>query len=154
MPKVIQGGFEGGGHKFALVVSRFNEFITTKLLDAAMDILRRHGVEDSDLTVVWTPGAFELPPVVKKVALSGQYDAIIALGCVIRGATPHFEYVAGQSAKGIGQVSLETSVPVLYGVLTTDSLEQAIERTGAKAGNKGADVALAALEVVNLMRQL
>ena len=154
MPKVIQGGFEGGGHKFALVVSRFNEFITTKLLDAAMDILRRHGVEDSDLTVVWTPGAFELPPVVKKVALSGQYDAIIALGCVIRGATPHFEYVAGQSAQGIGQVSLETSVPVLYGVLTTDSLEQAIERAGAKAGNKGADVALAALEVVNLMRQL
>ena len=154
MPKVIEGGFEAGGKKFALVASRFNEFITSKLLGAAEDMLKRHGVSGDDITVAWTPGAFELPVAVKKMAQSGSYDAVIALGCVIRGATPHFDYVAAEAAKGLGQIALESGVPVLFGVLTTDSIEQAIERAGTKAGNKGADVALAAIEMVNLMEQL
>lgn len=154
MPIVKEGTFEGAGKKFALVASRFNEFITTKLVGAAVDMLRRHGVEDNDIAIVWTPGAFELPVAVKKVVQSGRYNAVVALGCVIRGATPHFEYVAAESAKGIGQVSLESMTPVIYGVLTTDTIEQAIERAGTKAGNKGADAALAALEMVSLLEKL
>ncbi|MBI2434533.1 MAG: 6,7-dimethyl-8-ribityllumazine synthase [Candidatus Hydrogenedentes bacterium] len=154
MPKFIEGNFIATNKKFGILVSRFNEFITSKLLGAALDVLQRHGVADDAITVAWTPGAFEIPVAAKKMADSGQYDAIIALGCVIRGATPHFDYVAGEVAKGVGQVALQTGVPVLFGVLTTDSIEQAIERAGTKAGNKGADAAMAALEMTSLMEQL
>lgn len=154
MPNVIEGHFQTTGKRFALVVSRFNSFITEKLLEGALDTLRRHGVAEDHLTVVWAPGAFELPLVVKKLAESAKYDAVIALGCVIRGATPHFDYVAGEAAKGIGHVALSTGVPVLFGVLTTESIEQAIERAGTKAGNKGVDVAMGALEMVSLLERL
>lgn len=154
MPHVIEGNFQVSGKKVALVVGRFNAFITRSLADAAVDTLVRHGVQDSDITQVWAPGAFEIPLVVKKLIDKGGYDAIIALGCVIRGGTPHFDYVAGEAAKGIGQLALSASVPVLFGVLTTDSIEQAIERAGTKAGNKGADAAMAALEMMSLMEQL
>jgi 6,7-dimethyl-8-ribityllumazine synthase len=154
MPHIIEGHFQVTGKRFALVVSRFNSFITEKLLEGALDTLRRHGVAEDHLTVVWAPGAFELPLVVKKLAESGKYDAVIALGCVIRGATAHFDYVAGEAAKGIGHVALSTGVPVLFGVLTTDSIEQAIERAGTKAGNKGVDVAMGALEMVSLLERL
>lgn len=154
MPHVIEGHFQVTGKQFALVASRFNSFITEKLLEGALDTLRRHGVAEDNLTVVWAPGAFELPLVVKKLAESGKYDAVIALGCVIRGATAHFDYVAGEAAKGIGQVALSTGVPVLFGVLTTDSIEQAIERAGTKAGNKGVDVAMGALEMASLLERL
>lgn len=150
----IEGNFCVGEKNFCIIVSRFNEFITSKLLGAAVDVLLRHGVKDDALTVVWTPGAFEIPVVAKRMAETGNYDAVIALGCVIRGATPHFDYVAGEAAKGLGQVALQTGVPVLFGVLTTDTIEQAIERAGTKAGNKGADAAMAALEMVSLMEQL
>lgn len=152
--RVIEGNFCASDKNFGIIVSRFNEFITSKLLGAAVDVLLRHGVKDEALTVAWTPGAFEIPVVAKRMADSGNYDAIIALGCVIRGATPHFDYVAGEAAKGLGQVSLHTGVPVLFGVLTTESIEQAIERAGTKAGNKGADAAMAALEMVSLVEQL
>ena len=154
MPHIIEGHFQVTGKRFALVVSRFNSFITEKLLEGALDTLRRHGIAEDHLTVVWAPGAFELPLVVKKLAESGKYDAVIALGCVIRGATAHFDYVAGEAAKGIGHVALSTGVPVLFGVLTTDSIEQAIERAGTKAGNKGVDVAMGALEMVSLLERL
>ncbi len=154
MPKKIEGQLNGSGQEFAIIVSRFNEFINEKLLSGAVDNLTRHGVADSDITVVWTPGAFEIAPVAKKLAESGKYHAIIALGCVIRGATAHFEYVAGEAAKGIGQVALQTGVPVIFGVLTTDTIEQAIERAGTKAGNKGSESALAAIEMASLMQQL
>jgi 6,7-dimethyl-8-ribityllumazine synthase len=154
MPHIIEGHFQVTGKRFALVVSRFNSFITEKLLEGALDTLRRHGIAEDHLTVVWAPGAFELPLVVKKLAESGKYDAVIALGCVIRGATAHFDYVAGEAAKGIGHVALNTGVPVLFGVLTTDSIEQAIERAGTKAGNKGVDVAMGALEMVSLLERL
>ncbi len=154
MPRVVEGEYSGAGKKFGVVAARFNEFITNKLLGGTMDTLTRHGVADEDITVAWTPGAFEIPMVVQKMAESGEYDAVIALGCVIRGATPHFDYVAAETAKGIGHVSLATRVPVLFGVLTTDSIEQAIERAGTKAGNKGSDAAMGALEMVNLLEQL
>lgn len=154
MPKVIQGDFTNEGKKFAIIATRFNEFITTKLLDGALDTLSRHGVDDKNMTVVWVPGAFEVPLVAKKLAESGKYDAVIALGCVIRGATPHFDYVAGEAAKGVGQVTLATGLPVIFGVLTTDTIEQAIERAGTKAGNKGADCALTAIEMVDLIAKL
>ena len=154
MPTVIQGEYNGQGKKFGIVVSRFNEFISSKLLDGALDTLARHGVPDDAVTVAWTPGAFEIPLVAKKMVESGNYDAVIALGCVIRGATAHFDYVAGEAAKGIGQVSLQTGCPVIFGVLTTDTIEQAIERAGTKAGNKGVDAAMAALEMVDLMGRL
>lgn len=154
MPKVIEGHFGAKDRKFGIAVSRFNEFITSKLLGGALDALRRHGVDDNAVTVAWAPGSFELPLVVKRMAESGKYDAVIALGCVIRGATPHFEYVAAEAAKGIGQTALQANVPVLFGVLTTDTIEQAVERAGTKAGNKGADAAMAAIEMVNLMEQL
>ena len=154
MYKVVEGNLIATGKKFGIVVSRFNDFITSKLLEGAVDTLRRHGVEDAAITVARTPGAFEIPLVAKKMAASGAYDAIIALGCVIRGSTAHFDYVAGEAAKGVGQVSLETGVPVSFGVLTTDTIEQAIERAGSKAGNKGADAAAAAIETANLLEQL
>jgi 6,7-dimethyl-8-ribityllumazine synthase len=154
MPKVIEGGFSGDGKKFAIAVARFNEFIGSKLLEGALDGFRRHGVGDEDVTIVWTPGAYELPFATKKLAESGSYDAVVALGCVIRGATAHFDYVAGEAAKGIGQVAMQTGVPVIFGVLTTDTIEQAIERAGTKSGNKGFDAAMAALEMANLSSQL
>ncbi len=154
MSKHIEGHFRPTGKKFGIVVSRFNDFITTRLLAAAEDTLVKHGVNADDITVAWAPGAFETPLVVKKLAESGKYDAVIALGCVIRGGTPHFDYVAGEAAKGVGQVTLQTGVPVLFGVLTTENIEQAIERAGTKAGNKGADAAMAAIEMVTLLEQL
>jgi len=154
MPNTIEGKLIATDGKFGLVVSRFNEFITNKLLGGAIDALTRHGVKDEDITVVWTPGAFEIPVVAKKMAASGQYDAIVVLGAVIRGGTPHFEYVAGEVSKGVAVVALDANVPVLFGVLTTDTIEQAVERAGTKAGNKGFDAATAAIEMVSLMEQL
>ena len=154
MPTQIEGNLVGAGKKFAVIVARFNEFINVKLLSGAIENLSRHGVADDDITVVWTPGAFEIPVVAKKLAESGNHDAVIALGCVIRGATAHFDYVAGEAAKGVGQASIQTGVPIIFGVLTTDTIEQAIERAGTKAGNKGADAALAAIEMASLMEKL
>lgn len=154
MPNVIEGGFVIKGKKFGIVAGRFNAFITERLVDGAVDTLKRHGVADNAITVAWAPGAFEIPVVVKKMAESGKYDAVIALGCVIRGGTPHFDYVAGEAAKGVGQVALNSGVPVLFGILTTDSIEQAIERAGTKAGNKGADAAMAAIEMIDLLEKL
>lgn len=144
-PLVVQS------QRFALVVSRFNEFIGSRLLAGAMDTLKRHGARDDQLTEVWVPGAWELPLAARALAESGKYAAVIALGCVIRGQTPHFEYVASEAAKGLAQVALETGVPVAFGVLTTDNLEQAIERAGSKSGNKGADAALSALEMTGVL---
>lgn len=151
MATYIEGALKGEGRKIGIVVARFNSFIAEKLLDGALDILKREGVADADITVARAPGAFEIPLVAQKMARSGKYDAVLCLGAVIRGATPHFDYVAAEMSKGIAHVMLETGLPVLFGVLTTDSIEQAIERAGTKAGNKGADVALAALEMVNLL---
>ncbi len=152
MAKYIEGDLQAGKARFAIVVSRFNEFITEKLLAGALDALKRHGANMEQVAVAWCPGAFEAPLVVKKLAASGDYDAVICLGAVIRGATPHFDYVAGQAASGVTQVMLQTEVPVLFGVLTTDTIEQAIERAGTKAGNKGAESAVAAIEMVNLLK--
>jgi 6,7-dimethyl-8-ribityllumazine synthase len=154
MPTTIEGHFDGKGRKFGIVVGRFNEFISSKLLGAAIDGLTRHGVRDADITVAWAPGSFELPLVVKKMADSGSYDAVLALGCVIRGATPHFDHVAGQASRGVAQAALEAGVPVIFGILTTDTIEQAVERAGTKSGNKGFDAAMAAIEMANLMEQL
>jgi 6,7-dimethyl-8-ribityllumazine synthase len=150
--KIIEGNVRATGKKFALVVSRFNSFVVESLVDGALDTLDRHGeVNDQDITLVRVPGAYELPVVAKKLAEQKQYDAIIALGAVIRGGTPHFDFVAGECNKGLAQVSLEYGIPVAFGVITTDSIEQAIERSGTKAGNKGAEAALGALEMVNVM---
>ena len=154
MAKTIEGDFSATTARFAIAVGRFNEFIVESLLAGALDALKRHGVNENNITVVRVPGAFELPVVVKKLAASGGHDAIIALGAVIRGGTPHFDYVAGQCASGLAAVSLETGVPVSFGVLTTDTIEQAIERAGTKAGNKGADAAMTALEMVSLLRNI
>ncbi len=154
MPKIVQGNLIPQNKKFGIIAARFNEFIVQKLLDGALDVLNRHGVPDEMITVVWVPGSFEIPLIAQKMAESKKYDAVIALGCVIRGGTPHFEYIAAETTKGIGQVSLNTGVPVIFGVLTTDSIEQAIERAGTKAGNKGAHSALTALEMVSLVEQL
>ena len=154
MARVLQGNFAGEGKKIAIVASRFNEFITTKLLGGAMDTLQRHGVNESDITIAWVPGAFEIPLVAKRMAQSGAYSAVIALGCIIRGATPHFDYVAAEAAKGVGHAMLDTGVPILFGILTTENIEQAVERAGTKAGNKGADAAMGALEMINLMEQI
>lgn len=149
---LLSGGLTAhAGGRFGIVVGRFNDFISERLLGAAIDTLRRHGVAESDITVAWAPGAFELPLVAKRLAESGRVDALIALGCVIRGATPHFDFVAGECAKGLSSVALGSGLPVAFGVLTVDSIEQAIERAGTKAGNKGADAALSALEMVNLL---
>ncbi len=150
----IEGVFTSGEGKYALVVGRWNSFVVEHLLEGALDALRRHGVGDSQITIVRVPGAFEIPLICKKVAQRGSVDAIIALGAVIRGGTPHFEYVAGECTKGISQVSMEHGIPVSFGVLTVDSIEQAIERSGTKAGNKGEEAAMSAIEMVNLVAQL
>ena len=151
MYNTIKGDLIAKGQKYCIVIARFNEFIGSKLLSGAVDELTRHGVNEKDIDVVWTPGAFEIPLVSKKCANTKKYNAIITLGAVIRGQTPHFDYVAAEISKGISQVALETGVPVLFGVLTTDNLEQAIERAGTKAGNKGSDAAKSAIEMVNLL---
>ncbi len=154
MMKIIEGKIQAVAGEFTIVVSRFNSFITEHLLSGAIDALERHGVDKEKITVVWVPGAFEIPLLAKKLAVSGKFAAVIALGAVIRGATPHFDYVAAEVSKGLAAVMLESGVPTIFGVLTTDNLEQAIERAGTKAGNKGWDAALTALEMVNLEQQL
>ncbi|WP_088102301.1 6,7-dimethyl-8-ribityllumazine synthase [Halalkalibacter urbisdiaboli] len=152
MGKVYEGHLVGTGLKVGIVVGRFNEFITSKLLGGAEDALKRHGVAEGDVDVAWVPGAFEIPFAAKKMADSGQYDAVITLGTVIRGSTPHFDYVCNEVAKGVGSLSLSSGKPVIFGVLTTDTIEQAVERAGTKAGNKGWDAATAAIEMANLSR--
>lgn len=150
----LSGELQAGPHRFALAVSRFNAFITSRLVDGAVDALLRCGAVEDNITVVKVPGAFELPQVAHHLARSGQYDAVVCLGCVIRGQTPHFDYVAGQAARGIAQAATQYGVPVTFGLITADTLEQAIERAGAKSGNKGADAALGAIEMANLMAKL
>jgi len=152
--KTIEGVFTSGKGNYTLVVGRWNSFVVEHLLDGALDTLRRHGVDEKHITVVRAPGAFEIPLVCKKVAQKGDVDAIIALGAVIRGGTPHFEYVAGECTKGIAQVSMEYGVPISFGVLTVDSIEQAVERSGTKAGNKGEEAAMSAIEMVNLIEAI
>ncbi|HEY66105.1 MAG TPA: 6,7-dimethyl-8-ribityllumazine synthase [Caldilineae bacterium] len=154
MGRVYEGALIGQGLRFALVVARFNEFITSKLLEGARDALRRHGVAEEDVDIAWAPGAFEIPLVARRLAESGRYDAVVCLGAVIRGATPHFDYVAAEAAKGVASVGLSTGVPVIFGILTTDTIEQAIERAGTKAGNKGFHAAVAAIEMANLWREI
>ena len=152
--KILEGQLLAEGLKIGIVVSRFNEFITSKLLSGCIDCLIRHEAADEDLTVAWVPGAFEIPMAAKKLAESGKYDAVICLGAVIRGATPHFDYVCAEASKGIAQVSLQTGVPVAFGVLTTENIQQAVERAGTKAGNKGVDCAMTAMEMVNLFKEM
>lgn len=154
MGRTFEGKLLGEGLRFAIVVSRFNEFISKKLLEGAMDALLRHGVKGEDIEAAWVPGALEIPLVAKRLALTGRHDAVICLGAVIRGETPHFEYVASEVAKGIAAVGLETGVPILFGILTVDTIEQAIERAGTKAGNRGFDAAVAAIEMANLLREV
>jgi 6,7-dimethyl-8-ribityllumazine synthase len=153
LSKIYEGKLLGDNQKIAIIVSRFNEFITNKLLSGCLDTLSRHDVNLDNVEIAWVPGAFEMPLVAQKMTTRG-YDAVICLGAVIRGATPHFEYVSAEVTKGIAQVGLNTGVPVVYGVITADTIEQAIERAGTKAGNKGVDAALTAIEMVNLLRQL
>ena len=150
----IEGMLSAEGHSFAIVVSRFNGLVTKHLLDGATDCLIRHGASEKNITAVYCPGSMEIPQVAMQLAKSGKYDAVICIGCVIRGETPHFDYVASETTKGIGEVALRSGIPVAYGVLTTDTLEQALERAGAKAGNKGWDAALTAIELVNTFKQL
>ena len=152
--KTLEGKIMGKGLKVAVVVSRFNEFITNKLLSGAVDCLTRHDCKEENITVAWVPGAFEIPMVAKKLAMSKKYDAVICLGAVIRGATPHFDYVCAECAKGIAQVGMESSVPVTFGVLTTENIQQAVERAGSKSGNKGVDAAMAAMEMASLMKEI
>ena len=152
--KILEGKLLAKGMRVAIVVARFNEFITTKLLGGAEDTLLRHGCEDTNITVVWVPGAFEIPFAAKKLAESKKYDAVICLGAVIRGATSHYDYVCAEVSKGVALVNLETGVPCAFGVLTTENIEQAVERAGTKAGNKGSDAAATAIEMVNLAKQL
>ena len=154
MLKVNEGMLAAGGSHFAIVVSRFNELITSKLLAGALDCLTRHGCGEEDIEVAWVPGAFELPLVAQKLARSGRFDVVICLGAIVRSDTPHFEYVAGEAAKGIGQVGLDTGVPVTFGVITADNVEQAIERVGVRSGNRGWDAALNAIEMANLLKGL
>lgn len=152
--KTLEGKLTAKNMKIAIVVARFNEFITSKLLSGCIDCLIRHEAADEDLTVAWVPGAFEIPMAAKKLAESGKYDAVICLGAVIRGATPHFDYVCAEVSKGIAQVSMQTGVPVAFGVLTTENIQQAVERAGTKAGNKGVDCAMTAMEMVNLFKEM
>jgi len=152
--KTIEGNLVASGGRYCLVVARWNSFVVSHLEAGAIDTLKRHGAQEDDITIVRLPGAFEMPVVLDKVAASGKYDAIIALGAVIRGGTPHFEYVAGEAVKGMAQVSLNHGVPIAFGVLTVDTIEQSIERAGTKAGNKGGEAAASAIEMVNLLRQL
>lgn len=154
MLKTIEGMFQGEGLKIGIIVGRFNELIGSKLLGGAVDGLKRHGVLEEDIHLAWAPGAFEIPLVAQKMARGGQYDAIITLGAVIRGATPHFDVVSNEVSKGVAQVSLATGVPVIFGVLTTDTIEQAIERAGTKAGNKGFEAAMTAIEMANLLKHI
>jgi len=154
MSTIIEGNFVNCDAPYAIVVGRFNSFVTESLLEGALDTLKRHGVTDDNITVVRIPGAYEMPLVAQRLATSGKYAAIIAIGAVIRGGTPHFDYVAGECSKGLATVSLQTNIPIAFGVLTVDSIEQAIERAGTKAGNKGADAALSAIEMVSLLNKL
>lgn len=154
MANTFQGKLDAKGKKFGIVVSRFNEFITSKLLSGAIDALVRHGADENNIDAAWTPGAFEIPAIAKRMAASGKYSAVICLGCVIRGGTPHFDYIAAEVSKGVASVSMEAAIPVIFGVLTTDSIEQAIERAGTKAGNKGADAAISAIEMSDLYQKL
>ena len=154
MPKIIEGNLQSTGFKFAIVASRFNNFVVDRLLDGALDALKRTGARDDDVTVLRTPGSFEIPALAQKAALGGGYDAVICIGAVIRGGTPHFDYIAAEVTKGIAQVAMAAPVPVVYGVITTDTIEQAIERAGTKAGNKGYDAAMTAVELCNLYRAL
>ena len=154
MAKRFEGKLIGEGLRFGIVVSRFNEFITNKLLGGAMDGLVRHGVLEENVDVAWVPGSFEIPIVAKRLAQSGRYDAVLCLGAVIRGSTPHFDYIAAEVSEGIAHVSLDTGVPCVFGVLTTDTIEQAIERAGTKAGNKGYDAAVTGIEMANLLRTI
>ena len=152
--KTIEGKLDASGLKFGIVVSRFNEFITSKLLGGAVDCLRRNNADDDNITVAWVPGAFEVPSMAKKLVQSKKYDAVICLGTVIRGSTPHFDYVSAEVSKGVAQVGMQADIPVIFGVLTTDSIEQAIERAGTKSGNKGFDAAMSAIEMANIFRQI
>lgn len=152
--KTIEGALTVQNARFCLVVARFNSFVVESLLEGAIDTLKRHGADDADITIVRVPGAFEMPLVLEKLAAKGEYDAIVALGAVIRGGTPHFDFVAGECVKGMAQVSLQHGTPIAFGVLTVDTIEQAIERAGTKAGNKGGEAALGAIEMVNVLRQI
>ncbi|MEH6995206.1 6,7-dimethyl-8-ribityllumazine synthase [Neobacillus drentensis] len=154
MGNFYEGNLVGSGLKIGIVVGRFNEFITSKLLSGAQDALKRHGVSDEDVDIAWVPGAFEIPLIAQKMANCKKYDAVITLGTVIRGSTPHFDYVCNEVAKGVSKINLDSGIPVIFGVLTTDSIEQAIERAGTKAGNKGWDVAAGAIEMANLIRNM
>ena len=154
MSKIIEGVYDAKGKKFALVVTRWNQFVVNKMLDGALDALRRHNVDEESITIAYCPGAFEMPLVVKKFAQTKKYDAVIAIGAVIRGSTPHFEYIANEVTKGIALVALETGVPCILGVLTTDTIEQAIERSGSKSGNKGFEAAVSAIEMASLLTQI
>jgi 6,7-dimethyl-8-ribityllumazine synthase len=154
MPKVYEGQLIAKGKKFGIVASRFNEFITNKLLEGALDALKRHGAKDEEIEIAWVPGSFEIPYAAQRMAESKKYDAIICVGAVIRGSTPHFEYIASEVTKGIAQTGLKTGVPIIYGVITPDTLEQAIERAGTKAGNKGFQAAMSAIEMVNLFDKI
>ena len=154
MPNVYEGHLLGEGLTFSIVVSRFNSFVTEKLLAGALDALKRHGVDLDQVDVFWASGAFEIPGIAKRLAASKKYDAVLCLGAVIRGATPHFDYVAAESAKGIAQAAVNTDIPVIYGVITTDTIEQALERSGIKAGNKGFEAAVAGIETANLYKRI
>jgi len=151
---IIEGDLVASGHKYGIAISRFNSFITESLLEGSVDCLARHGANKSDISVVRVPGAFELPVAVQRMAKSGKFDAIVVLGAVIRGGTPHFDYVAGECTKGIGQLSMQHDLPIAFGVLTVDTIEQAIERAGTKAGNKGAEAAMSAIEMVNVLKNI
>lgn len=154
MANIIEGNIIAEGLRFAIVASRFNEFITSKLLEGALDMLRRHGASEEQVDVVWVPGAFEIPLVAKKLAACGKYDAVVCVGAVIRGATSHYDYVCNEASKGVAQAALSTGVPVIFAVVTTENIEQAVERAGTKAGNKGSDGALAAMEMANLLKKI
>lgn len=151
--KILEGNLVADGAKIGIVAARFNEFIVSKLVGGSLDALKRHGVEEDNIDVAWVPGAFEIPLVAKKMAVSKKYDAVICLGAVIKGATPHFDYVCSEVSKGVATVSLNSDIPVIFGVVTTDTIEQAIERAGTKAGNKGYDAAVTAIEMVNLLKE-
>ncbi|MCK4662649.1 MAG: 6,7-dimethyl-8-ribityllumazine synthase [Bacteroidales bacterium] len=152
--KIFEGKLDANEMKFGIIVGRFNEFISSKLLSGALDALKRHGTDENNIEIAWAPGSFEIPVIAKKMAKSAKYDAIICLGAVIKGATPHFDYVANEASKGIALVALKTEIPIIYGILTTDTVEQAIERAGTKAGNKGFDAAVSAIEMVNLFKEI
>lgn len=154
MANILEGNLTAKGLKFGIIAARFNEFITSKLISGALDVLKRHEVYDDNITIAWVPGAFEIPLAAKKMAQSGKYDAVICLGAVIRGSTSHYDYVCNEVSKGVATVGLSTGVPTLFGVLTTENIEQAIERAGTKAGNKGADAAMGAIEMANLLKKL